>query len=337
MKALRVFILLVCVGSSLCLTANNSTKLERPKEECVQTNASLNYFPTPFQMSGTKGLNNNTANVTVARDFSVAYFNNYKVVTNSKANETYVLYQCGVPKPAVGDPGVVAGAKFFEIPLISVVVADTVPLGFLEALNVTKRVNSVSKYSVSPCGQKLLACNRTAPTIDVGGANASTLAAALASTRGDAIIMTGPSNFSNSISFDASSDPGALNRAEWIKFLALFFNKDNQTNFAQVNASYHALKAPALNSGFSPVVAFIQKFSYLMQGDSYQISFAPTSWTTSSTREARASTRLLCCKSRAPSCRAITQWFCPGVTPATSRRRLKRPQPSPRFSSKWTS
>jgi hypothetical protein len=66
-----------------------------------------------------------------------------------------------------------------------------------------------------------------------------------------------------------------LNRAEWIKFLALFFNKENQTNFAAVNASYHQLKAPAVSNGSPPVIAFIQKFSYLMQGDSYQISFAP--------------------------------------------------------------
>lgn len=69
--------------------------------------------------------------VTVARDFSVAYYNNYKVVKNSKANETYVLYQCGVPKPKAGDPGIPAGAKFFEIPLVNVIVAETVPFGFL--------------------------------------------------------------------------------------------------------------------------------------------------------------------------------------------------------------
>ena len=33
------------------------------------------------------------------------------------------------------------------------------------------------------------------------------------------------SSLPKSIAFTANSDPGALNRAEWIKFMSLFFNK----------------------------------------------------------------------------------------------------------------
>jgi hypothetical protein len=87
-------------------------------------------------------------------------------------------------------------------------VTERVSLPEQEALNVTKRINSVSKYSVSSCGQKLLACNRTAPAVDLTGVNASALAATLNASLADAIIISGPSNLSNSISFDASSDPG---------------------------------------------------------------------------------------------------------------------------------
>ncbi len=72
----------------------------------------------------------------------------------------------------------------------------------------TNRIQSVSPYSVSACGQKLLACNRTAPdTMVLKGA---ALQSALTSAGADAVIMTGPSNLTNSISFDASSDPGKL-------------------------------------------------------------------------------------------------------------------------------
>ncbi len=110
--------------------------------------------------------------MTVAKDFSVAYFPTYKVcapqgpqgpragpclaarpplhvaprrptdtrgpsshsphpqiVTNLRNNETYVLRQCGAPQlPASAAP---AGAKVFEVPLLSVSAADTTIIGFL--------------------------------------------------------------------------------------------------------------------------------------------------------------------------------------------------------------
>ncbi len=87
--------------------------------------------------------------VTAAKDFTVAYYNNYKVVTNKKANETYVLYQCGVPKPIAGSPGVVPGAKIFEVPLMNVAVTDTIPLGFL----VGKKFRSCFRFSVPGTGK----------------------------------------------------------------------------------------------------------------------------------------------------------------------------------------
>ena len=42
----------------------------------------------------------------------------------------------------------------------------------------------------------------------------------------------------------ATSDPGPLNRAEWIKFVAAFFNKEAQANtlFANIVASYQNLQ-----------------------------------------------------------------------------------------------
>lgn len=82
--------------------------------------------------------------------------------------------------------------------------------GAQEALNLTGRVHAASKYGVSACSQKLLACNRTAPSVDFGGINATSVAAVLNASRADAIIISGNSSLPNSISFDASSDPGAF-------------------------------------------------------------------------------------------------------------------------------
>ena len=92
--------------------------------------------------------------VTVAKDFSVKYYDNYKVpskrrclcanpyfdkiaeylqvVSNTLVNETYVLVQCGTSSPAADS--LPLGAKTFQIPLVSVMAVDTVPLAFLVRL-----------------------------------------------------------------------------------------------------------------------------------------------------------------------------------------------------------
>ena len=90
--------------------------------------------------------------VSFAQGFSVAYHDTYKasvdvckhgelpcmsslsssatqVVTNSLVNETYVLYQCGLAAPS--NALLPPGAKVFSIPLSSVSVADTIPLGYM--------------------------------------------------------------------------------------------------------------------------------------------------------------------------------------------------------------
>lgn len=57
------------------------------------------------------------------------------MLTNREANETYVLYQCGTQHPNELPPGTIpnvpANAKVFEIPLVSVSVADTTANTFL--------------------------------------------------------------------------------------------------------------------------------------------------------------------------------------------------------------
>ena len=49
------------------------------------------------------------------------------------------------------------------------------------------------------------------------------------------------------VAFDATSDPGMLARAEWIKFVAAFFNLEAHANrvFEKIKAEYDATKASA--------------------------------------------------------------------------------------------
>jgi hypothetical protein len=60
-------------------------------------------------------------------------------VTNKRANESYVLYQCGTPDPSKEKPGTVVGLpagqyKTFQIPLVASIVDDTTVGGFLVSL-----------------------------------------------------------------------------------------------------------------------------------------------------------------------------------------------------------
>jgi hypothetical protein len=49
----------------------------------------------------------------------------------------------------------------------------------------------------------------------------------------------------------AYADPGALNRAEWVKFVAVFFNKEVEANklFSTISTDYQKLNTSARAAG----------------------------------------------------------------------------------------
>ena len=74
--------------------------------------------------------------------------------------------------------------------------------------------------------------------------------------------------------------PGAINRAEWVKYLGLFFNLDRVASeyFDSVEAQFEemaeAVAAAAANaSEAAPLVAWVSHYVYLTT-ESYQVSFA---------------------------------------------------------------
>ena len=210
-----------------------------------------------------------------AQGFTVDYYNSYKVLTNNIAGETYVLYQCGTPPPAANT--VPQGAKFFEIPLTSLSAPETVPYAFVEILGLDDRVNDVSKYVTSPCGQKILSCGQEGP--DAMSLDNNTMLTSTVSPYVDGLLSTAAYSYPKSFAFSAAQDPGVLNRAEWVKFLGIFFNKDKyaSTVFDGIKTEYNSVKAAALKAAEGakvPVVAWISHYLY-DKDESYQISFAP--------------------------------------------------------------
>ncbi len=68
---------------------------------------------------------------------------------------------------------------------------------------------------------------------------------------------------------------GPLNRAEWFKFLGLFFNLDSvaTTIFDTLNTSYYNNKATVSPAAKRPVLAFVDLYSY-PPDTAYEVSLA---------------------------------------------------------------
>lgn len=103
----------------------------------------------------------------------------------------------------------------------------------------------------------------------------------------DAVFSFGAdANNSESVAFTATRDPGAVRRAEWIKFLAPFFNKEVEANrlFDGVASAYNATRRAAAEQagdGPRPKVAWVSKsnvskaWGYDFDGPAYGVFFTP--------------------------------------------------------------
>lgn len=268
--------LAVIVALMAALATARAQLYQRPiNGDCVQGPAkgtdSANLFPEEFVMGGDSTNTNFRTEVKNAQGFSVDYFGTYKVVNNTMANELYVLYQCPVASPPRDQ--FPEGTKFFQVPLTSVSIPETVPFAFLEELGLTDRVYDVSAFVVSPCGQRLLAaCKRVA--LNYSQLSDEEMLTKAVGGFTDGVLASAPLEFNSAFAFDPASDPGPLNRAEWIKYLGLFFNKESEASdlFDAIVKEYDATKAAAIARPETPTVAWISHFAYGGQ-ESYQISF----------------------------------------------------------------
>lgn len=247
--------------------------------DCLQTGgagtpADAQLYPEQYMLVGDEQTQDGlSTQIESARGFSVQYFSTYKVVTNHKVNETYVLFQCGASAPDL--TAFPEGAKFFQVPLTSISAPETVPYAFVEFLGLGDRVHDVSPYVTSACGQALLTCpGRTSPDFSTLS-NATLLDAAVGGSV-DGVLASEQYPYAKAFTVSAAEDPGALNRAEWVKFVALFFNLEKNASdiFDAIQARYEATKAAAAGAATKPVVAWAQHFQY-DKDENYQLSFAP--------------------------------------------------------------
>jgi len=221
-----------------------------------------------------------------ADGFTVAYFDTYKLVTVAEpfqggAPETYVLLQCGAPEPElVGD---LAGATVVQVPVATIFSASATHNPMLEALGMLDRLTGVSS----------LAYTATQAVIDAGAAGDIIEFAPTFETNVEIvldaapdILMTGGADEPAYRTLRGAGIPvvanaewleaDVLGRAEWIKYIALFFNAEATAEavFGEIDEAYAAAAAigASVAEGDRPLVfsgSAFQGTFYASGGASY--------------------------------------------------------------------
>lgn len=225
-----------------------------------------------------------------AAKFTVEYYNNYKVVHVADAFDgapgfTYVLVQCGTPAPAPADfPD---GAQFIDVPTGDLITLSTTQLPVLSQLELLRHLVGVDSgfYISTPEVVDMIAGGQVA---EVGfGAEVNIERVLELEPR---LVMSygyNPATDAHPVLLDAGiftaldaswREPSPLARAEWLKFIALFYNLEARANalYEEIVAQYEAVqeKAAVVSAEDRPTV-LINSFLgyadawYIPGGDTY--------------------------------------------------------------------
>ena len=224
-----------------------------------------------------------TANIKYAKGFNIEYFDKYKLITLYNPWDKYSVYY----KYKVFYNDVKTSSKNTELNFSvvedKIVALSGSQIGFLDKLSLVDEVIGISK--------KQYIYNRTIieninvnKTIELGD-EASLDYERLFTMQPKIVFVTGWNKMNSS--FDRIIATGIpivymlewqeqnpLGRAEWIKYIAAFFNKENQADslFAEVKRNYNAIKDKENNKEQKPTVlhgSLIGGTWYMPGGESY--------------------------------------------------------------------
>jgi iron complex transport system substrate-binding protein len=262
------------IGLTLLLGACRAQPpIAQTRSDCVANyDRNRDYFPDKVKL-------------TQAQGFTVEYHNNYKLINvnrpwkDAKVQFQYVLVQCGTPTPAGFKP-----EQVVQVPVRSVVALSTTHLVQLEKLGVLDRLVGVNDFKIvtTPAVLSKIQTNKLAEVGSPASPNVEKileLAPDLVSSYG-----TGNPQFDGYAKLIEAGLPVAivseymestpLGQAEWIKFLALFFNRETaaEQSFNQVERRYAQVAARVKSARAKPTVfaGFSNKGTwYVPGGDSY--------------------------------------------------------------------
>src|SRR4051812_6925511 len=224
-------------------------------DNCVTAyDAKVDYFPEKIKLTHTNG-------------FTIEYHNNYKVVTvktpwqGAKEPLQYALVQCGTPAPAEFKQ-----EQIIEVPVKRFVSMSTTYLPFLDELGLLDRlvglddatyVNNEKVAKLAADGKlKMIGFGAKVNVEQALDLNPDLIMTyAMGEADSDAhpkLIEAGLKVVVNAEWLDTSP----LGRAEWGKFLAVFFNREAiaEALFAKTATNYEKLAAQAATVKTKPVV-----------------------------------------------------------------------------------
>jgi iron complex transport system substrate-binding protein len=264
----------LCSASLLAVIACTPKNIGvAPRSDCLQSyDPNRDYFPEKLQPQYAQG-------------FTVQYHKYYKQVTVTKPwrdaeiQFQYILVQCGAPIPAGYKP-----EQIVEVPVRSVVALSTTHLVQLEKLGVIDRLVGVNDMKIVTT-QSVLEQHQKQTIAEVGDPGNPNVEKILELSP-DLVTSYGTGNpkFDGYpkllearqkvaiVSEYMESTP--LGQAEWLKFLALFFNREAEANraFQQVEQRYQQVAKIAKTTQLRPTVftGFDNKGTwYIPGGDSY--------------------------------------------------------------------
>jgi len=195
------------------------------------------------------------SSVDYADNFSVAYFDHYKVVTVERPTpggqkESYVLVQCGTPEPELGPE--LANAPRITVPVHSLFSGSTsqspalVAVGGVDAVTgVARRAFIATPELIEHMQQAEVVEYETSGVVNVEAVVAATPDVFMAGGGGEAEVQRLAVAGVPVVNFAEWQETSPLGRAEWVKFMGVFFNAEGKANaaFAEVVAHYDAALA----------------------------------------------------------------------------------------------
>ena len=163
--------------------------------------------------------------------WSITYEDNYKILTNSAAGESYLLYQCGTVPPS--DEMTNGGhTTILPVPLLAVGLQYTTMIPFLELLGARMKIGAFfgeGSWVTSPCVTQLLDAVPS-PIETVPDTSNATLITNVPLELPSFIGHFADLPFTHTARVSLTEEDTNLAVFEWIKFYSAFFNLEEQAN-----------------------------------------------------------------------------------------------------------